>query len=442
MGLGLAFLIVVVAVPFLAWGICLRFAAGQPALALKISVGMALALVLTVSLAVVDVEIPLLAGRALILKSVAQLGIQLLGLAMLGFVMGLSTDRPKDVVSWLPVAWLSLGGLTLALLITPLPLALLAYFGSALIWVFGLPEAERRAASNTVMRFAALLALSMPVLLIAFRLADLRTASTPEIELLVLALAVPAFGLLLGVVPLHAWSLTVASGTPRPMLFGILLLVQTAGFGLLLRTLSTYPWMTGVAREALVVGGALSACAGGWLALSARRDDPDDWLLYAAAANSGMLLAGLGTQSAAGGAGVALLLFARVLALVILALAPRVSWLLRRLALAAGTLALAGTPGLVGFPGLWLILRSLQSADRTLANVAILAGSGFLFATAMRRWRADPEPPTSEPITASARGARRAVIALIALMIILGFAPQVIAAAFATAMQDLFFTNP
>lgn len=442
MGFGLLFLLVVVAVPFVAWGICLRLAGGQPARALRISVVMALALVLTVSLAVVDVEIPLLAGRSLILKSVSQLGIQLLGLAMLGFVMGLGADGPEDIASWLPVAWLSLGGLTVALLISPLPMALLAFFGSALVWVFGLPEAERRAASNTVLRFAALLVLSVPVLLIAFRLADLRTASTPEIELLVLALAVPAFGLILGVVPLHAWSLTVASGTPRPMLFGILLLVQTAGFGLLLRTLATYPWMTGVARDALVVGGALSACAGGWLALSARRDDPDDWLIYAAAANSGMLLAGLGTQSAAGGAGVALLLFARVLALVTLALAPRVTWLLRRLALAAGTLALAGTPGLVGFPGLWLILRSLQSTERTIANVAILAGSGFLFATAMRRWRADSEPPDVDPVSANAAGARRAVIALIVLMVVLGFAPQVIAAAFATAIHDLFFTNP
>ena len=441
--MGVILLFVVVGLPFAGGGACLRLGAANAERALRVSVGVALVLVLTVSLAVIDVEIPLVAGRTLVLKSVAQLGIQLLGLAMLGFVLARTTDAPDVIAGWLPTAWVSLGGLTLSLLLTPLPLAVLVFLGAALLWPFGLPGAARRAATGVVMRFAALLALSMPVILIAFRLAEERTGATPGLEHLVLALAVPAFGLLIGVVPLHAWSLTVAGGAPRPMLFGVLLLVQTASFGLLLRTLATYTWMTGVAGDALVVGGALSALVGGWLALAARRDDPDDWLVYATVANSGMLLAGLGTQSAGAGAGVAMLLFARVLALVTLALAPRVGRSLRRLGYAAGTLVLAGTPGLVGFPGLWLILRRLQATEHTLANLAILAGSGFLFATAVRRWRADPgDDSVDGPAESEDPGARRAVISLMVLVIVLGFAPQVIATAFATAVQDLFFAKP
>lgn len=432
-------LVAVILLPFAAGIGCLYLGQRRLGAALRLSVGAALLLVLIISVAAVDVEIPLVAGRSLMLKATGQLGIQLLGLAMLGFVMALAPERSELLSAWIATAWISVGGLGLALLITSLPLAVLIFVGSTLVWAFALPPALRPEAAPSILRFAALLALVMPLLLIAFRLAESRSTVTPSVERMVLALAVPAFALLVGVFPLHAWSLSLSSGTPREMLFGILLMVETAGFVLLLRMLATYPWIVGEARDALVIGGALSAVLGGWMALSAPRSEPNGWLVYAAVANSGMLLAGLGTRSALAGVGVGLLLFARVLALVIIALAPRVEGLARRLAYAAGTLALAGTPGLAGFPGLWLILRRLQITEHSTASLAVLVGSGLLFATGVRRWHATDAGPDAARTPDMERSARRSIATLIAIMVIIGLAPQLIADAFVAAMRDLYF---
>lgn len=415
---------------------------------LRLSTAVALVLVGAATFAVVDVELPLVAGRALEMTRIAQLGIQLEALAMLGLVMGLHGGADDSVARWLPVAWTSLAGLAGALLINSLPLGLIAFVAAALLWAFGLPEGERGAAMGAVLRYAALLALVIPLLLSAYRLAELRpdAADKGAIEQLVLSLVVPAFALLLGLIPMHAWVLTLASGAPRPMLFGVLSLVQTAGFALLLRTLEDLKWLTATATAPLVFGGAVSAFLGAWLALSARLEDPDDWLVYAMVANSGMLIVGLGTQSRAAALGVVLMLFARVLALVLLGVGRRVTGFLQRAAAGVALLTLAGTPGLAGFPGLWRILQKLagETAGATApvpfgapAHLALLAASAMLFAAALRRWSAPPDP-----VDASARrdiGGERAVVLLIGFIIVLGLAPQFVSGAFARALSDMFF---
>jgi formate hydrogenlyase subunit 3/multisubunit Na+/H+ antiporter MnhD subunit len=436
-------LLLLVGVPLAAAAITYYLGARRSSLALRVSILAAVALVvLTMSRTMVDVRLDLLAERGLLLSPVAQLGVQLLALAMLGLVLSLEDEEPELVAGWLPVAWLSVAGLTVALMITSLPLAVIAFFGAAMLWAFGLPDSSRRRSSGPVMRYVALLALAMPLLMIAFLFAEERTTATPQIEWITLALAVPAFGLLLGVIPLHAWTLTLASGTPRAMLFGVIGLVQTAGFALLLRALTTsaYPWLVEPSRGLLIGGGAISMLVGGWLALSARMDDPDDFLVLAFVANTGLLLAGLGAHSAAAGAGVALLLFARVLALVLLAMAPRVAGTRRRIAYAFGILTLAGTPGLAGFPGLWLIVTHLGSGRTSLAQVALLAGSAMLFATAVRRWRADV--PGDESHVDTGPGAGRIVLVLAVLLVVLGLAPQIIAPAFTGAMRGMYFVYP
>ncbi|MEO8083297.1 MAG: proton-conducting transporter membrane subunit [Ardenticatenales bacterium] len=419
-----------------------------PGEALRTSTAVALVLVGAATFAVVDVELPLIAGRALEMTRIAQLGIQLEALAMLGLVMGLHGATDDTVTRWLPVAWTSLAGLAAALLINSLPLGLIAFVAAALLWAFGLPEGERGAAMGAVLRYAALLALVIPLLLSAYRLAELRpdAADKGSIEQLVLSLVVPAFALLLGLIPMHAWVLTLASGAPRTMLFGVLSLVQTAGFALLLRTLEDLKWLTATATAPLIFGGAVSAFLGAWLALSARLEDPDDWLVYAMVANSGMLIVGLGTQSRVAAQGVVLMLFARVLALVLLAVGRRVTGMRQRAASAVALLTLAGTPGLAGFPGLWQILQKLagETAGSTApvpfgapAHLALLAASALLFATALRRWSAPPDP-----IVASDRpdiGGERAVVVLIGLIVVLGLAPQLVSGAFARALSDMFF---
>ncbi|MFN2115473.1 MAG: hypothetical protein ACK2T6_07140 [Anaerolineae bacterium] len=436
-------LLVLLALPVAAAAASYYWGETRATLSLRLSIVTALILAaLTISRAMVDLAFALPAGRELLLTPIAQLGVQLLALMMLGLTLSMRDADPSLVASWLPVAWLSTAGLSLALLVSSLPLAVLAFVGAALIWAFGLPESQRSASSASVLRYSALLALSMPLLMISFLLAEQRTTATPDLEQVALSLAVPAFGLLLGLIPLHAWALTLASGTPRAMLFGVVGLVQTSGFALLLRALASsgYPWLMEPSRALLILGGSLSMLLGGWLALSARLDDPDDFLVYAIVGNTGLLLAGLGANSAAAGAGLALLLVARVLALVILAMAPRVSGGYRRSAYALGILALAGTPGLAGFPGFWLILRRIGSGGPNLAQVALLAGSGMLFATAIRRWRYDAE--SGAPDADDSPQARRLVVTLALLLVVLGLAPHVIAPAFTGALRGMYFVNP
>lgn len=446
MSMALALFFVVLTLPFGAAGLCVVLAS-RPGAVIRLSTAGALVLTLAASAAVVDVELALLAGRSLVMSPIAQLGIQLLALSMLGIVLSLHRASQELVGHWLPIAWISAGGLGLSLLVSSLPLALLVFSGSALVWALGLPPSARRSATGAVMRYVALLALATPLLLLAFRFAEERTSSSTDLERVVLALLVPGFGLLLGLIPLHAWTITLASGTPRTMLLGVLTLVQTTGFSFLLRTLDRYPWITEVAGDPLVVGGALSALLGGWLALSSRLDDPDDWLVYALVTHSGFLLMGLGTQSRAAAVGVVLMLFARVLALILLALSPRVEGTTRRLAVLASTLAIGGAPGLAGFPGMWLVLRQVGQAASTFSTLAMLAGSGMLLATGVRRWRA-PEtqwtiaeaPPLESG--ASDDGGRRSVVALIALLVALGLAPHLIAPAFEGSLRGLFLPLP
>jgi len=439
-----ALLSAIIVLPFLAALACARAIATNPRQAMVVSTAAAFVLAVLGLLATVDSVLPLLlTGRELLLTPIAQLGIQLQALAILGLFRPAGTVHEARMAPWLPVAWLSVAGMTLALLLNSLSLGLLAFVAAAMLWAFGLPASERSVAAGPVLRYAALLSLVMPLLLLAFALAERRTGSgTPDLEIVALALAAPGYGLILGIVPMHAWTLSLAGGAPREMLLGVLTLVQATALVMLLRTLEAYPWISEVASTPLLVGGTLSVLVGGWLAFSARLDDPDDWLVHAAVAHSGMLLIGLGTQSHAAMVGVLLLVFVRVLALVTLSSSRRVSGHLRRLGFGTATLALAGTPGLAGFPGLWLVLGHVPTTYAAAIRLAVLAGSGLLFATAIRHWRAPATLADDTPAGADDRGARVAVWVLIAVLLSLGLAPQVVVGAFERALRGMFIAAP
>jgi formate hydrogenlyase subunit 3/multisubunit Na+/H+ antiporter MnhD subunit len=285
-----------------------------------------------------------------------------------------------------------------------------------------------------MVRYLAFVALALPLVLGGFRVAEAQTAAAgPALKALALAFLAPGFGLILGLIPLHGWTLTLAAGAPRAMLFGVLTLVQTAGFLLLLRALQAYPWLASDASALLVFGGALSVLVGGWLALSARLDDPDDWLVYAVVASGGIVLVGLGVQTLAAAVGVLVLLLARVFALVLVAMAPRAgSWRLERLANGMGTVTLAGTPGLAVFPALWLVLHSMHGLAAPAVQLAVLAGGVCLFATAVRRWAtagADDRPDLSP---------HRAVYLLVAVLMVIGLLPALFIPSIADVLREMF----
>lgn len=436
-------LIVAVGLPF-AVGIFAAVATtAHPRSALRASLAAAVALTLLATITPVDVAIGLPSGRALLFSPLSQLGMQILGLAALGLTFALVAEDDASVGSWLPVMWFHIGGLVVALLLNTLPLAFLVFTASTLLWVFGLPEADRRSSARPVLRYAALVSLAMPLLLGAFRLADDRLTSEAgriAVETTVLALALPGFGLVLGLIPLHAWTLTLAAGAPRPMLFGVLGPAQTAAFILFLRTVATHEWLFRGAYGSLVTyGGALTALIASWLALSADPDDPDDWLAFAVIANMGMLMAGMGTGSRTAGTGVAMLLLARVLALVLLAIRAGASHRFERLADGVATLTLAGTPGLAGFPGLFLILVGVRGVGSP-ATVAVAAGSGLLFATALRRgFHRSRSSAHDRALLATGRD--RAVLIVVVLLVVLGLFPQLVAGALLDPLRDIFFPD-
>jgi formate hydrogenlyase subunit 3/multisubunit Na+/H+ antiporter MnhD subunit len=184
------------------------------------------------------------------------------------------------------------------------------------------------------------------------------------------------------------------------------------------------------------MGGAITAVVGAWLALSAHPDDPDDWLAYAVVANMGMLVAGVGAGSRAAATGVAILLLARVLALVVLALKQGAGARASRLADAAATLTLAGTPPLAGFPGFFLILAGARSVSLA-AAVELVVGSALLMATAVRRWMHAPRTTNQGSLWQS--GPDRTVLVLVLVLIVLGLAPQLVAGALMDPLRDIFF---
>ena len=431
-----------VGLPFAIGLVSLRTHADRATLAVRVSIIGALAMTLLATLTPVDVALVLPSGRSLVFSPIAQLGLQLLGLFSLGLTFALAREPAQSQPNWLSVTWFHVGGLVVALLLNSLPLALLAFTAATLLWAFALPEQDRRAASGPVLRYAALLALAMPLLLGALQIAEARLTSDAgrvAVEHTVLALALPGFGLVLGLVPLHAWTLTLAAGAPRPMLFGVLGLAQTAGFALLLRTVDLHEWLfRGAYGSFVTLGGAITALVGAWLALSSHPDDPDDWLAYAVVANMGMLVAGVGTGSRAAATGVAILLLARVLALVLLALKEGAGERASRLADAAATLTLAGTPPLAGFAGFFLILTGARSVSLA-AAIALVAGSALLMATAVRRWMHATRSTPRGSLWQS--GPDRTVLVLVLVLLILGLAPQLVAGALLDPLRDIFFPD-
>jgi formate hydrogenlyase subunit 3/multisubunit Na+/H+ antiporter MnhD subunit len=428
-------LALIMALPPIAGLVCLRLASRNTPLAWWFSTVTALALALLASLTV-GASIPLPANRALELTAVAQFGVEVLALAMLALLLSLHRDASPVVARWLPVAWFSLSGLVAALLVNSLPVAVLCFLVAALVWVFGVPAADRSRSRSPMLRYMALLVLTMPLLVGGFGVASGMGMAAVGVEALVLAFLAPGFGLVLGLIPLHGWTLTLAGGAPRAMLFGILALVQTTGYLLVIRTLESLPWLVSGAHDVLIFGGALSMLAGGWLALAAPLDDRDDWLVYAAIAGGGAVLVGLGSHTLPSAVGALFVILARVLALVLLALAPRVGELrLARLALAVGTVTLAGTPGLAGFPGLWLALQPLRAMQP--AQLAMLAGSALLFATAVRR-RGVTATPEAGDAAGDGAGPRRAVWLLMGILLTIGLVPGLIVPALGDVLRDLY----
>jgi hypothetical protein len=148
--IGQALLLMVVALPLVAAVLSQALVRRRPHQAVVVSLVVALLFALSATFALVDRPLFFIAFRSVVLTPAAQLGTQLIALMALGLVLALEAEPPDIIADWLPVLWISVFGLTLALLLSELPLALLMLLGAALVWALGLSGTERTASRDAV----------------------------------------------------------------------------------------------------------------------------------------------------------------------------------------------------------------------------------------------------------------------------------------------------
>ncbi|MFQ5945807.1 MAG: proton-conducting transporter membrane subunit, partial [Anaerolineae bacterium] len=307
-------------------------------------------------------------------------------------VLFLFSSRVAEGWSFAPFALVSLGAIAAAALAESLLLAALLMEISGLVVVFliqGGPERRTGAATGFLIAWT----LALPPLALASWIADQVALQPDDAGMIRLGAALLALGmgLLLGAVPFHGYLAGMASSAPPTVTALFLTALQAVVLVVLVGQLETGPWlMAAGAGGILLVGGGVSVLGGGLLALM--RPSPGRLLAYAAAADLGVILVGLGTLSAGGVSGALSHLFPRTLAIWSVAMAwslmrhvagthddllPRgaarwAPWL--AIAYLLGGLALAGVPPLGTFVTRWGIYGAVSEQAPGLAAL-LLAGS-------------------------------------------------------------------
>lgn len=259
-----------------------------------------------------------------------------------------------------------------------------------------LVPSQRPGAAMTGMRVLTLMALSAPMLLLAAWAGE-QLASTPG-DLLVariggLAVAI-GFGLCLGVVPFHVWLPPVfrhASPLAIVMLSVVVNLIVLLYLGSMLQV-TMWPGQQAFYAAILLAGGILTAVTGGIMAFPQR--SVHRALAYAALADMGLVLVGLGVGTEASVRAATLHVALRAVAIVAVAMAAGV---LRRsldgddvehlrggmrraprslVAMAVGGASLAGLPLTGGFATRLVLYRALAGQNVAWAALMVLASVG------------------------------------------------------------------
>lgn len=333
----------------------------------------------------------------------------------------------------------------------------------------------------TAIKYLVLTVIAGALMYLGFVLAEMnqQLAGAP-FSRFVLALLAVGFALRLAIIPFHGWLPDLIDDAAP--LVSALVVAMLNGLSLLVLVLSLYTFSElvaygGPALAVLRVGGIATALLGGLLALgqsSLRRT-----LAYLLIYESGALLYGVASLNAAGRAGALFEVFNQALAgtllLVSLALleqpdgrAPGVErrdllrrWPVAGAGLLGGGLALVGLPPFSGFVGKLLIYQG-ASEHGWWSLLSLVLASGLACAALLRAARAwllgPPEDlpeaaplllgeteldrPAQRRLDPEPRPAALVVVALLALCLAVGVAPQPLLALIADVLRGLSFTLP
>ena len=357
-------------------------------------------------------------------------------------VLLLFSSRVAEGWSFAPFALVSLGAAVAAALAESLLLAALLLEISGMILVFLIQSGpDRRTGAAT--GFMVAWTLALPPLALASWIGD-QVALQPDdggMIRLGAALLILGLGLLLGAVPFHGYLAGMAASAPPTVTALFLTAFQAVVLIVLVGQLESGPLlMAAGAGEILLVGGALSVLGGGLLSLL--RPSPGRLLAYAASADLGVILVGLGTLSEGGISSALFHLLPRTLAIWSVALA----WSLMRHVAGAhedllprgaarwapwlavvyllGGLALAGVPPLGTFVTRWGIYRAV--ADQAPGLAALLLAGSLAVAWAYAREAVPLLAEAAPPSGGMRRPATLLVLAVAAGAVGMGLYPQLL----------------
>lgn len=242
--------------------------------------------------------------------------------------------------------------------------------------------------------YLALMVIAALLLVAAAWLSDLMTPQTsvstgmqPIVILVTVGLAI-----FLAVPPFHTWWVVMVRNGSETLAAFLGTMFPLVGLLLLMEFLQANPWATAGASLARSLTAAGLLAGGVGAALAAGASDRRRWLAYATIAETGCILAGLGTMTLTGAAGAVLLLLNHGLALALIT-ACRVAGpsldrgsSLVKSGWTVGGLSLSGIPLTAGFVGRWLIYLPLSQQSVVYTAILILSSFG-LFVGYLRVWR-------------------------------------------------------
>ena len=246
------------------------------------------------------------------------------------------------------------------------------------------------------------------------------------------------FAILMAIPPFHIW-LTAAAQEASPYILAFVTVVlQGAGFFLLLRFLDEYVWL----RQDPIFSTGLQIMSAGTMLLASlwalSTSDLRKVFAYAIVADMGIILLAL-SHATPEGSQIALALFGtRVFGIAVLALG--LSLLAHRstewrgagrrqpfaaLSILMGLLSLTGFPLTAGFPGRWALM-ALKFESRTLILTTLLS-TMIIFAFLVLRWTTLLFDSTISSEREPTKAAQQVYLLLgIGSIVVLGIAPQIV----------------
>jgi multicomponent Na+:H+ antiporter subunit D len=280
---------------------------------------------------------------------------------------------------------------------------------------------------------------SLDMGVIAERMVSLEPSSVIAIAAVIFA----AFFLKLGLFPFHFWLPAVYVGSHAPVaaiLSGAL--ANIGAYGLLRFGGGILPRELEFGSAAVMVIGAASIIYGSLQAVSRR--DASEVLAYSAIGQAGYIILALGVGGPVGYAAAVLYAVVNSLNKVVLFLAAGLRGPAAGAAVAVGAFSVAGVPPAVGFLGKVAVFKASAAVDTLPASVTLVAlifvGSAlsfvYLFQVYQRRFMA---PKQGDPGKPSPATARFLVVALAALVLVVGLWPEpllLLSEAAATALSS------